>query len=182
MKTKFNVIARCADGDVMIGKDGINEFDWDEAKEIADAHKTLGTEIIIVTAKCEQQELTIKEFVEKNSQITKDGDCYWLDYESPHLGFVINNYAKEYLRVEELAVFNALAEIDDDFFEIDFNDCENIESGFEVTFDDGVVGNYNNDTKMEKVFLDCLNKLLDKYAHKKYLIRVMLDHLCVVEE
>lgn len=60
MKTKFNVIARCADGDVMIGKDGINEFDWDEAKEIADAHKTLGAEIIIVTAKCEKADLNNK--------------------------------------------------------------------------------------------------------------------------
>lgn len=60
MKTKFNVIARCADGDVMIGKDGINEFDWDEAKEIAYAHKTLGTEIIIVTAKCEKADLNNK--------------------------------------------------------------------------------------------------------------------------
>jgi hypothetical protein len=52
MKTKFNVIARCADGDVMISKNGINEFNWDEATEIADAHKTSGAEIIIVTAKC----------------------------------------------------------------------------------------------------------------------------------
>lgn len=60
MKTKFNVIARCADGDVMIGKDGINEFDWDEAKEIADVHKTLGAEIIIVTAKYEKADLNNK--------------------------------------------------------------------------------------------------------------------------
>jgi hypothetical protein len=62
MKTKFNVIARCADGDVMISKDGINEFDLDEAKEIADAHKTLGAEIIIVTAKCEK----IDEYEQRN--------------------------------------------------------------------------------------------------------------------
>lgn len=50
MKTKFNVIAECTDGDVMIGKDGINEFDLDEAKEIADAHKNFGANICIVTA------------------------------------------------------------------------------------------------------------------------------------
>lgn len=60
MKAKFNVIARCADGDVMIGKDGINEFDLDEAKKIADDHKTLGAEIIIVTAKCEKADLNNK--------------------------------------------------------------------------------------------------------------------------
>ena len=47
----YNVIAKCTDGDLMIGKDGIYEFNLEEAKEIADAHKTLGAEIIIVTAK-----------------------------------------------------------------------------------------------------------------------------------
>lgn len=47
---KFNVIARCTDGDLMIGKDGVYNFNYEEAKEIADAHKTLGAEIIIVNA------------------------------------------------------------------------------------------------------------------------------------
>lgn len=47
---KFNVIAKCSDGDIKIGKDGIYDFNYDEAKEIADAHKNLGAEITIVTA------------------------------------------------------------------------------------------------------------------------------------
>lgn len=46
----YNVIAKCTDGDLMIGKDGIYNFNFDDAKEIADNHKTLGAEIIIVTA------------------------------------------------------------------------------------------------------------------------------------
>lgn len=46
----YNVIAKCTDGDLMIGKDGIYEFNHEEAKEIADAHKTLGAEIVIVEA------------------------------------------------------------------------------------------------------------------------------------
>lgn len=46
----YNVIAKCTDGDLMIGKDGIYEFNYDEAKRIADDHMTLGAEIIIVNA------------------------------------------------------------------------------------------------------------------------------------
>lgn len=49
-KNLYNVIAKCTDGDVMIGKDGIYNFNYDEAKRIADDHMTLGAEIIIVNA------------------------------------------------------------------------------------------------------------------------------------
>lgn len=42
MTMLYNVIAKCTDGDVKIGKDGIYDFNYDEAKEIANAHKNLG--------------------------------------------------------------------------------------------------------------------------------------------
>lgn len=45
---KYNVIAHCADGDVIIGKDGINNVTLDEAAEIVDAHKNMGVEFSIV--------------------------------------------------------------------------------------------------------------------------------------
>ena len=45
---KYNVIARCKDGDVIIGKDGVNDVTLDVAKEIADAHKNMGVMLSIV--------------------------------------------------------------------------------------------------------------------------------------
>lgn len=45
---KYNVIAHCADGDVIIGRDGVNDVTLDVAKEIADAHKNMGVELSIV--------------------------------------------------------------------------------------------------------------------------------------
>lgn len=44
---KYNVIAHCADGDVIIGKDGVNDVTLDEAAEIVDAHKNMGVELSI---------------------------------------------------------------------------------------------------------------------------------------
>lgn len=45
---KYNVVARCKDGDVIIGKDGVNDVTLDVAKEIADAHKNMGVMLSIV--------------------------------------------------------------------------------------------------------------------------------------
>lgn len=45
---KYNVIAHCADGDVIIGKDGVNNVTLDEAAEIVDAHKNMVVELSIV--------------------------------------------------------------------------------------------------------------------------------------
>jgi hypothetical protein len=44
---KYNVIAHCSDGDVIIGKDGVNDVTIDVAKEIALAHMNMGVEISI---------------------------------------------------------------------------------------------------------------------------------------
>ena len=44
---KYNVIAHCADGDVIIGKDGVNNVTLDEAAEIVNAHKNMGVELSI---------------------------------------------------------------------------------------------------------------------------------------
>lgn len=46
-KYKYNVIAHCSDGDVIIGKDGVNDVTIDVAKEIALAHMNMGAEISI---------------------------------------------------------------------------------------------------------------------------------------
>lgn len=45
---KYNVIAHCADGDVIIGKDGINNVTLDVAEEIVNDHKNMGVELSIV--------------------------------------------------------------------------------------------------------------------------------------
>lgn len=45
---KYNVIAHCADGDVKIGKNGVDEVTLDEAKEIVDAHKNMGAMLSVV--------------------------------------------------------------------------------------------------------------------------------------
>lgn len=127
--------------------------------------------------------MTVIEFVKKNFHITKDDNCYCLDYDSPNLGVVINEYAKDFLTDKELAVFNALTEIDEDEFELDFTDCENIEGGFDVTYEyGGVVGKYDNETQMTKIFSDCLNEILHKYSEKTYLIKVMREYLGLTED
>jgi hypothetical protein len=129
------------------------------------------------------EKMTVIEFVKKEFQITKDGNIYCLDYDSPNLGVSINEYAKDFLTEKELAVFNALTEIDEDIFELDFIDCENIEGGFDVTYEyGGVVGKYKNETQMTKIFSDCLNKILDKYSEKTYLIKVMREYLGLTED
>lgn len=129
------------------------------------------------------EKITVIEFVKKNLHITKDDNCYCLDYDSPNLGVVINEYAKDFLTDKELAVFNALCEIDEDEFELDFTDCENIEGGFDVTYEyGGVVGKYDNNTDMNKVFSDCLKKMLYKYSEKTYLIKVMREYLGLTED
>lgn len=127
--------------------------------------------------------MTVIEFVKKEFQITKEGNIYCLDYDSPNLGVVINEYAKDFLTDKELAVFNALTEIDEDCFELDFIDCENIEGGFDVTYEyGGVVGKYDNETQMTKIFSDCLNEILYKYSEKTYLIKVMREYLGLTED
>ena len=127
-------------------------------------------------------EQTVIQFVKKNFHITKDDNIYCLDYTSPNLGVVINEYAKDFLMDKELAVFNALTQIDEDEFELDFTDCKNIEGGFDVTYEyGGVVGKYDNETQMTKIFSDCLNKILDKYSEKTYLIKVMHEYLGLTE-
>jgi hypothetical protein len=45
---KYNVIARCSDGNVKIGMDGVYDFTFDVAKEVADAHKNMGVTLMIV--------------------------------------------------------------------------------------------------------------------------------------
>lgn len=45
---KYNVIAHCADGDVIIGKDGVNNVTLDVAEEIVNDHKNMGVELSIV--------------------------------------------------------------------------------------------------------------------------------------
>ena len=127
--------------------------------------------------------MTVIEFVKKNFHIAKNGNCYCLDYDSPNLGVVINEYAKDFLTDKELAVFNALVEIDEDEFELDFTDCENIEGGFDVTYEyGGVVGKYDNETQMSKIFSDCLNEILYKYSKKPYFIKVMREYLGLTED
>lgn len=44
---KYNVIAHCSDGDVIIGKDGVNDVTIDVAKEIALAHMNMGVEVSV---------------------------------------------------------------------------------------------------------------------------------------
>lgn len=44
---KYTVIAHCADGDVIIGKDGVDNVTLDVAEEIVDAHKNMGVEFTI---------------------------------------------------------------------------------------------------------------------------------------
>lgn len=127
--------------------------------------------------------MTVIEFVKKNFDISKNDNCYCLDYESPYLGVVINEYAKDFLTDKELTVFNALTEIDEDIFELDFVDCENIEGGFEVTYEyGGIVGKYDNETQMTKIFSDCLNEILYKYSEKTYLIKVIHEYLGLTED
>ena len=129
------------------------------------------------------EKMTVIEFVKKEFEITKDGIIYCLDYDSPNLGVSINEYAKDFLTEKELAVFNALTEIDEDEFELDFIDYENIEGGFDVTYEyGGVVGNYDNETQMTKIFSDCLNEILHKYSEKTYLIKVMREYLGLTED
>lgn len=65
---KYNVIAHCADGDVIIGKDGVNDVTLDVAKEIADAHKNMGVELSIVKVEEIEDPLTyenVKFFAEQ---------------------------------------------------------------------------------------------------------------------
>lgn len=126
--------------------------------------------------------MTVIEFVKKEFEIAKDGIIYCLDYDSPNLGVSINEYAKDFLTEKELAVFNALTEIDEDIFELDLIDYENIEGGFDVTYEYGVVGNYDNETQMTKIFSDCLNEILHKYSEKTYLIKVMREYLGLTED
>lgn len=45
---KYNVIARCSDGDVKIGMDGVYDFTLDVAKEVAYKHTNMGATIMIV--------------------------------------------------------------------------------------------------------------------------------------
>ena len=45
---KYNVIARCKDGDVKIGMDGVYDFTLDVAKEIAYEHTNMGVTLMIV--------------------------------------------------------------------------------------------------------------------------------------
>lgn len=47
MDTKYCVIAKCEDGEIMIGKDGNYYFDLQEAAEIAEAHSNMGAEITV---------------------------------------------------------------------------------------------------------------------------------------
>ena len=45
---KYIVIAHCADGDVIIGKDGVNDVTLDVAEEIVNDHRNMGVELSIV--------------------------------------------------------------------------------------------------------------------------------------
>lgn len=45
---KWVVIAKCSDGDIVIGKDGEIAFDIDIAGEIAEDHQNMGVEIEIM--------------------------------------------------------------------------------------------------------------------------------------
>lgn len=45
---KYNVIAHCSDGDVIIGKNGIDNVTLDEAAEIVDAHQNMGVKFSVV--------------------------------------------------------------------------------------------------------------------------------------
>ena len=54
---------------------------------------------------------------------------------------------------------------------------------FDVTYEyGGVVGNYDNETQMTKIFSDCLNEMLYKYSEKTYLIKVMREYLGLTED
>lgn len=44
---KWRVIVSCADGEVVIGKDGINEFPFETALDIMNDHKGMGGEVIL---------------------------------------------------------------------------------------------------------------------------------------
>lgn len=45
---RYNVIAKCADGDVMIGKNGKYEFSFDEAQEVGYDHRNMGVTLFII--------------------------------------------------------------------------------------------------------------------------------------
>lgn len=45
---KYNVIARCSDGYVKIGMDGVYDFTLDVAKEVAYEHTNMGVTLMIV--------------------------------------------------------------------------------------------------------------------------------------
>lgn len=65
---KYNVIAHCADGDIIIGKNGVYDVTLDVAKEIADAHKNMGVELSIVKVEEIEDTLTyenVKFFAEQ---------------------------------------------------------------------------------------------------------------------
>jgi hypothetical protein len=45
---KYNVIARCSDGNVKIGMDGVYDFTLDVAKKVAYDHTDMGVTLMIV--------------------------------------------------------------------------------------------------------------------------------------
>lgn len=174
MKTKFNVIARCADGDVMIGKDGINEFDWDEANEIADSHKFDGVEVMVVEA---TSKMTIKEFIKEYCTENDDNGYLILQtYESED--GVINDYAGMFLDDKEGTVFYALTGVNGINFTLDYVDIlDDDNTNVEVRCSEGWTTEYTEDTPMSEVFTDCLNLTLEYLSKNPSLMKIINEYL-----
>lgn len=174
MKTKFNVIARCADGDLMIGKDGFVEFDWDEANEIADAHKFDGAEVIVVEA---PNKMTIKEFIKEYCTENDDNGYLILQtYESED--GVINDYTGLFLDYKEEKVFHALTIANNINFSIDYVDFTDDDNTLvEIRSNEGWTREYTEDTPMFEVFEDCLEVLLNGVTENPSLMMIINEYL-----
>lgn len=174
MKTKFNVIARCADGDLIIGKDGINEFDWDEANEIADAHKFDGVEVMVVEA---PSKMIIKEFIKEYCTENDDNGYLILENTESEDG-IINNYAGMFLDDKKETVFNALTNVNNINFSIDYVDFTDDDNTLvEIRCNEGWTREYTEDTPMSKVFEDCLEVLLNGVAKNPSLTTIINEYL-----
>lgn len=174
MDRKFMVVARCADGDLMISKDGIVEFDLDEANEIANAHKFDGAEVMVVEA---PNKMAIKEFIKEYCTENDDNGYLILQtYESED--GVINDYADMFLYDREGTVFHALTIANNINFSIDYVDFTDDDNTLvEIRSNEGWTRQYTEDTPMSEVFEDCLEVLLNGVRENPSLTMIINEYL-----